>query len=76
MHFIHTEGIAHPGVLMLLPVCTIAWLALLIPLLTFVAYQDDFKALNPLIPTHYILIAKRTFTAMKNNDFKVSEKNL
>lgn len=33
--------------------------------------QDDFKAMNILIPTHYVLIAKRCFKSMRDNDFKV-----
>ncbi|GIL80824.1 hypothetical protein Vretimale_9415 [Volvox reticuliferus] len=76
MHKIHDEGVAHPALLMLLPLPTILWLVLIIPLFIFMAYQADFKGLNPLIPTHYVLIAKRCFKAMKDNDFKVSEKDL
>ncbi len=33
--------------------------------------QDDFKAMNILLPTHYVLIAKRCFKSMRDNDFKV-----
>ncbi|GFR39772.1 hypothetical protein Agub_g257 [Astrephomene gubernaculifera] len=76
LHYIHAEGVSHPALLMLLPPAAITWLVMMIPIFMFIAYQDDFKQLNPLIPTHYILIAKRCFKAMKDNDFKVSEKNL
>ncbi|GLC59467.1 hypothetical protein PLESTB_001490600 [Pleodorina starrii] len=76
MHKIHDEGVTHPVILVLLPIPTIFWMLLMIPLFMFIAYQADFKGLNPLIPTHYIQIARRCFRAMKENDFKVSEKNL
>lgn len=75
LHYVHDEAVVHPAVLMLLPVIAIVWLALMIPIFMYVAYQDDFKAMNILIPTHYVLIAKRCFKSMRDNDFKVSEKN-
>lgn len=33
--------------------------------------QVDFKGLNPIFPSHYLVIAKKCFQAMKDNDFKV-----
>ncbi|KAG2501870.1 hypothetical protein HYH03_000368 [Edaphochlamys debaryana] len=76
MHFIHVEGIAHPGIIMFLPLTAITWIALMIPLLMFVVYQDDFRNMHPLNPVHFVQIAARCFRAMKHNNFKVSEKNL
>ncbi|PNH02288.1 hypothetical protein TSOC_011768 [Tetrabaena socialis] len=73
---IHTEGIAHPGVVMLLPIATMSWVIGILPIFMFLAYQDDFRQLNPILPSDYFVIAKRCFKAMLDNDFKVSEKNL
>lgn len=40
------------------------------------ALQDDFKNLNPLLPHHYFYIAKKSFRALQQNNFKVTEKDL
>lgn len=34
--------------------------------------QDDFGDINPLLPTHYMFLAKKAFAAIIANDFKAS----
>lgn len=38
--------------------------------------QDDFGHLHPLNPAHYLRICMKSYTAMKNNNFKIAEKDL
>ena len=37
-----------------------------------IAMQEDFGDLNPLIPSHYAYLVKKTIQAIRTNDFKVS----
>jgi hypothetical protein len=38
--------------------------------------QAEFAGLFPLYPPHYVRIARRCFTALARNNYKVSEKDL
>jgi hypothetical protein len=38
--------------------------------------QADFKGLNPIIPTHYLHIARKAYRAFSNNNMRVREKDL
>lgn len=77
MHKLHiTTAAAHPGVILLLPPVTVAAIALILPLCFFVTYDADFGNLNPLNPVHFVKIAVKTYTALNNNNWKVSEKDL
>lgn len=33
--------------------------------------QEEFRDLNPAFPSHYFFLLKKSFIAIKNNDFKV-----
>ena len=35
--------------------------------------QDEFVDLNPLIPSHYFFLLKKSIKAIRDNDFKVSQ---
>ena len=82
MHVMHIEEAAtHPAAIMAMPPLTILWISSIIPLFMFLSYQRDFRGpngivLNPLVPSDYSLIVQRTFKLLKENNFKVSEKNL
>lgn len=76
LHRIHLEAMSHPSVLVALPFVAISWLALMMPLFFYIAYHKDFRHLSPWIPTHYFQLARRTFTTITQNNFKVSEKDL
>eukprot|EP00894_Picocystis_sp_ML_P001475 jgi/Pico_ML_1/51992/g2774.t1 len=60
----------------LLPVLAAGAIAAVIPLVMFLSYQEDFEKLNPLIPSHYLFLAKKTMYALKTNNWKVSAKDL
>mmetsp|Transcript_4308 Transcript_4308/g.9336 ORF Transcript_4308/g.9336 Transcript_4308/m.9336 type:complete len:114 (+) Transcript_4308:162-503(+) len=70
-----TDVAHHPFLVVFLPVFGMGWIASVTPLFMYMTYQDDFRSLNPLVPSHYALILKRCFNAMKDNNFKVSEKS-
>jgi hypothetical protein len=38
--------------------------------------QADFKGLNPIIPSHYLHIARKTYRAFSQNNMRVREKDL
>lgn len=77
MHSLHiTTAAAHPGVIMLLPPITVLLIAFVLPLFMFMAYEDDYSNLNPLLPHHYFKIAYKSYQAMQRNNWKVSEKDM
>ena len=82
MHTLHIEQAAtHPAAVMMLPPMTIIYIASVLPLFMFLSYQKDYRGpngaiLNPLVPSDYLLVVQKSFKAMKDNNFKVSEKNL
>jgi len=42
------------------------------PTCKFSAVQEEFGNLNPLIPSHYYFLLKKSMTAIKDNNFKVA----
>jgi len=76
LHWIHMEAISHPMIMMSLPLVAMTWLASMIPLFFYIVYHQDFRHLSPWIPTHYFQLARRTYTTMSKNNFKVTEKDL
>lgn len=82
MHVMHIEEAAsHPAAIMMLPPMTILYICSMLPLFMFLSYQKDFRGrngavLNPLVPSDYSLIIQKSFKALKDNNLKVSEKNL
>lgn len=60
----------------LMPVMAVGAIAAVVPLAMFLSYQEEFDKLNPLIPSHYWFLAKKTMHALKTNNWKVSAKDL
>lgn len=61
----------------LFPITGAIYLFLLMPLATAFAFPKDLpKDVNPLIPRDYAFLVKKTWFAMKNNNFKVDGKDL
>jgi hypothetical protein len=65
-----------PMIPMLFPVAGGLFFALMLPLLVFIVYSEDFSGLNPILPHHYFFIAKKTFKALETGNWKVSAKDL
>ncbi|KAK9810362.1 hypothetical protein WJX72_009406 [[Myrmecia] bisecta] len=76
----HTE--AKPMLVVLFPIAAITGILAIIPLFIYLSYQarlgtkGDFEKLNPLRPTHYWFLVKKTYTALQNNNLKVSAKDI
>jgi len=60
----------------LLPLLAITTIVLILPLVFYLSFQDQFGTLNPLIPSHYVFLLRKSLTAIKDNDFKVSAKDM
>uniref|UniRef100_A0A7S0RKR1 Uncharacterized protein n=1 Tax=Pyramimonas obovata TaxID=1411642 RepID=A0A7S0RKR1_9CHLO len=65
-----------PGLVFLFPLSGILMIAAILPLVMFISYQDDFKEVNPLHPKVYMMLVKKTYIAMKDNNWKVSAKDI
>ena len=64
----------NPRLVMLLPPFGALCLCSVLPLVMYVAYQEDFgNKINPLRPDHYWYLARKTFGALKNNNWKVGK---
>uniref|UniRef100_A0A7S0UXB1 Uncharacterized protein n=1 Tax=Polytomella parva TaxID=51329 RepID=A0A7S0UXB1_9CHLO len=73
---IHKLEKHHHSLIFMMPFLAIAWIVFVIPLFMYMSYLDDFKRLNPIIPTHYIRIATRCYKALSKNNLKVREKDM
>lgn len=60
----------------LLPPIAVATLGLVLPLLVYITFHDDFRHLNPLVPLHYYQIVVRCLRALERGGGKVSIKDL
>jgi len=61
----------------LYPITGALYLFLVMPLATCFAFPDDLPpGVNPLIPRDYVFLIKKTWFAMKRNNFKVEGKDL
>mmetsp|Transcript_11306 Transcript_11306/g.15391 ORF Transcript_11306/g.15391 Transcript_11306/m.15391 type:complete len:121 (+) Transcript_11306:225-587(+) len=65
-----------PQIVMLFPICGVGMIILVLPLIMFICYQEDFCNVNPLNPKDYIMLLKKTCNALKNNNFKITAKDL
>jgi hypothetical protein len=65
-----------PALVFLFPMSGIVLLGSLLPLIMFISYQDDFKAVNPLNPKSYLMLCKKTYVALMENNWKVSAKDI
>ncbi|GAX85739.1 hypothetical protein CEUSTIGMA_g13154.t1 [Chlamydomonas eustigma] len=70
------ELAAHPAVIMAMPPLTILWGLSIFPLLVFLSFQDDFRNVNPLLPSNYRDIFIKSMKAMQSNGFKIREKDM
>mmetsp|Transcript_25383 Transcript_25383/g.71010 ORF Transcript_25383/g.71010 Transcript_25383/m.71010 type:complete len:122 (+) Transcript_25383:198-563(+) len=61
---------------MLFPMMGVLFFACVMPLFVFVVYADDFEGINPLIPTHYIFIWKKTWKGFESGNWKLTAKEL
>ncbi|PRW33202.1 NADH dehydrogenase subunit 6 [Chlorella sorokiniana] len=67
----------HPALAVLFPLFAAAALAALLPLMMFLSFRQEFAALHPAWPPHYLFLARRVFGALvRNNQMKVSAKEL
>jgi len=60
----------------LFPLLAIGTILLILPLVFYLSFQEEFGNLNPLIPSHYYFLLKKSMTAIKDNNFKVSAKDM
>eukprot|EP00798_Chlamydomonas_sp_ICE-L_P001114 gene1114-3947_t len=67
----HDEQIIHPGIMVFFPIICISFMAVLIPLMMFISYQDDFKGVYPLLPSDLFKIVVTCYKSMAKNNFKV-----
>jgi len=70
------ELASHPAVIMAMPPLTIVWGFSIFPLLVFLSFQDDFRNVNPLVPSNYRDIFLKAIKAMQSNGFKIREKDM
>ncbi|CAG9461730.1 unnamed protein product [Pedinophyceae sp. YPF-701] len=64
----HAHIHIHPLAFLALPPLTAGSIGLLLPLFMYVASADDFRDLNPLFPTHYAYLFKKTYRALLSNE--------
>ena len=73
-HLMHTKSLLFVG---LYPITGATYLFLVMPLATCFAFPEDLPAnVNPLKPKDYAFLIKKTWFAMKRNNFKVEGKDL
>ncbi|KAK3276218.1 hypothetical protein CYMTET_15697 [Cymbomonas tetramitiformis] len=65
-----------PLLVFLLPFLGMFSLLLLLPLVVFVTYADDFSDVNPLKPKDYFYLMKKTFGALKEGKSRIQVKDL
>jgi hypothetical protein len=73
-HLMHAKSLLFVG---LYPISGATYLFLVMPLATCFAFPEDLPAtVNPLKPKDYAFLIKKTWFAMKRNNFKVEGKDL
>jgi len=76
LHYTQHHVLDKPYLMILYPPAAMSTIGLMLPLLMYISYQDEFKGLNPILPHHFVRIAMRCYSAMGKNNMKVAEKDL
>eukprot|EP00899_Mesostigma_viride_P009322 jgi/Mesvir1/18391/Mv14272-RA.1 len=65
-----------PWVMPLMPIVAVTFMVSILPVIMFIAYNEDFGKLNPLWPSHYWSMLRKTLTAIKDNNWKITGKDI
>ncbi|GMH38303.1 hypothetical protein BSKO_06187 [Bryopsis sp. KO-2023] len=66
----------HPIAVLLFPLVGVLFMINVIPIVVFLSFEEEFGGLNPILPWDYIKICFKTFIALRENKWKVSNKDL
>jgi uncharacterized membrane protein len=64
------------GFIMLMPFVAAAFILLLMVIVTYASFPHDFVGLKLHNPKHFAIIARRTWSSMTKNNYKVQAKDL
>ena len=64
------------GFILLMPFVAAAFILLLMVIVTYASFPHDFVGLKLHNPKHFAIIARRTWSSMTKNNYKVQEKDL
>mmetsp|Transcript_30676 Transcript_30676/g.59157 ORF Transcript_30676/g.59157 Transcript_30676/m.59157 type:complete len:123 (-) Transcript_30676:333-701(-) len=76
IHWLEHASKKQPHLVVMFPLAGAGLMVAFLPLVMFLAYQEDFGNLNPIYPTHYMFLVKKTLNALQENNWKISAKDI